>query len=80
MNSLCSACEGIGVFSQLSLCFGFNLRLPGVCLPVEKNLGYLKGMRNIPEVTFFALTTNLVWFWRHKDKYALSQVSGSQTL
>lgn len=52
-NALCSVCEVIGVYSKLSLCFGFHLRLPGVCLSVAEIWGYLKGMRNIPEVTFF---------------------------
>lgn len=52
-NSLCSVCEMIGAYFQLSLCFGFILRLPGVCLSLEEVWRYLKGMRNIPEVTFF---------------------------
>lgn len=51
-NSLCSVCEVIGVYIQLSLCFGFNLRLPGVCLSLGEIWRYLKGMRNISKVTF----------------------------
>lgn len=51
-NSLCFVCEVIGVYFQLSLCFGFNLRLPGVYLSLEEIWRYTKGMRNIPEVTF----------------------------